>query len=70
MIVVGRCFEHLLMRVIVRTFGRAGSVEAVTGGQGIRDLRGGVAGAAAGVGTGVLAAEESWGGKGDGEEGE
>jgi len=30
--VVGRCFEHLLMRVIVRTFGRAGSVETVAGG--------------------------------------
>ena len=30
--VLGRCFEYLLMRVIARTFGRAGRVEAVAGG--------------------------------------
>jgi hypothetical protein len=66
--VVRRCFEYLLMRVTAGTFGRAGGVEAVAGGQGIRDLGGGVAGAAAGVGAGVLTGEESGGGEGEREE--
>jgi hypothetical protein len=63
--------ECLLVRIAAGAFGRAGGVEVVASGEGSGDVRRGVAGAAAGVGTGVLAGEQGdWGGEGEREEAE